>query len=82
MCLSWVNDKKGVYFWDHEHEDDEEKLPSWGNMYYLAESFTVFIDSLKKYEPGEIKLKSEQIQSVWVDPEFLEKMKKKQSPPK
>lgn len=77
VCLSLINEKKGVYFWDHELEDEEENLPSWKNMFYLAESFKDFMNKLRRFNPDEIELEPGQVLEVWVDPEFLKEINKK-----
>lgn len=38
-----------VYFWDHETEADEEVQPFWGNLTYVASSFSDFQRSLVPY---------------------------------
>ena len=36
-----------IYFWDHEMEADEDEEPTFENVYLVAESFMVFLQSLK-----------------------------------
>lgn len=44
ILLGVSEGQKGLYFWDHEKEDDEE--PSFKNMHYIAKSFEKFTLSL------------------------------------
>ena len=71
VCII-VGEKEGkIYFWDHEFEADENELPSWKNMFLLAPNFSEFWNSLKKFDPGKIELKPGQVESIWIDPDFL-----------
>ena len=42
------NDNGKVFFWDHEHEADEGSPPTERNLYFIADSFEQFLDSLGK----------------------------------
>jgi hypothetical protein len=55
-----------VFFWDHEvpHEPTE-----------LAANFGAFLDLLEPFDIKTIHLKPGQVKKVWVDPEFLKKLK-------
>lgn len=55
-----------VFFWDHE-------LPA--ETFKLADSFGEFLEALEPYEPDESDV---EVISVWVDPEFLKTLKKKE----
>lgn len=53
ILLSLHPDTYGkIYFWDHENEPEEglEDLADYPNIYFLANSFTEFLDSLKTEE--------------------------------
>lgn len=71
VCIT-LGEKNGeIYFWDHELEANNNELPSWKNMFFLASSFDEFLHSLRKFDPSQIKLEPEQVESVWIDPGFL-----------
>ncbi|WP_444959735.1 SMI1/KNR4 family protein [Microbulbifer sp. VVAC002] len=56
-----------VYFWDHEEPQNMVKLA--GNIYE-------FLDSLIPFDTNSIELKEGQVESAWIDPEFLKRLKK------
>lgn len=64
-----IDESRGgaVVFWDHE----TPKLPT-----VLADSFDAFLNLLEPFDVSTIQLKSGQVKKVWVDPEFLKKLKK------
>ena len=35
-----------VYLWDHEEEVDEGEVPDYRNIYFVADSFQEFLNSL------------------------------------
>jgi len=84
ICMSIGNDTGKIYFWDHELEEmDEDKLPSWKNMFLVADSFDDFMKKkLKKFDPNSIDYDSVQLEEVWLDPEFFEKIKRSALVPK
>ncbi len=44
ICLSLKGSNEGfVYFWDH---DDEHSPPTYDNIYFVADSFEKFLDSI------------------------------------
>jgi cell wall assembly regulator SMI1 len=46
ICLGIDPDNHGrVFFWDHDFEED---LPTWNNVYPLAESFQSFLASFRE----------------------------------
>jgi len=48
VCLGIHGNERGkIYFWDHEMEADEDEEPTFENVYLVAESFMVFLQSLK-----------------------------------
>ena len=56
-----------VLFWDHEAPDEPTQL---------ATSFGSFLDLLEPFDIQKIELKPSQVKRVWVDPEFLKRIKK------
>ena len=49
ICLSVSGPNRGkVYFWDHEGEGKSGEASTYSNVYYVADSFQAFIDSLDK----------------------------------
>lgn len=56
-----------VYFWDHESADPP--IP-------VAESFADFLARMKSWDPASVVLKPGQVKSVWIDRDFLAKLKK------
>lgn len=65
LCLL-IGQNAGIYFWDHELEQNEGQH----NMFLLAKNFASFLSSLKKFDISKIKLKPNQVQNVWVNPDF------------
>ena len=57
-----------VYFWDHELPDD--------NIIKLADNFDAFLSMLEPFDINSIELKPGQVKKVWIDPEFLKKLKR------
>ena len=55
-----------VFFWDHEEPEDPVEL---------AGSFDAFLNLLEPFDIKSIELKPGQVKRVWVDPEFLKKLK-------
>jgi len=56
-----------VYFWDHELPEETVEL---------AANFEVFLDLLEPFDIKSTKLRPGQIKRVWIDPEFLKRLKK------
>jgi hypothetical protein len=56
-----------VYFWDHEAPQSVTEL---------AANFGAFLDPLEPFDINTIELKPGQVKKVWVDPEFLNRLKK------
>lgn len=51
ICLCVDGNKYGkLYFWDHNWEADEGEEVTFDNMYFIANSFTDFINSLYGYK--------------------------------
>ena len=55
-----------VFFWDHETQERTELAPSFGT----------FLDLLEPFDIRKIELKPGQVKKVWIDPEFLKRLKK------
>lgn len=62
VCLGLAPGRAGVLFWDHEIEELEEAAPS----------FAEFLELLKPFSVGSVKLEPGQVKSVWVSPALLE----------
>ncbi|WP_211233691.1 SMI1/KNR4 family protein [Zooshikella ganghwensis] len=58
----------GIHFWDHEIGDNE----------FLAKSMEEFISNCSA--PEDVELESDQVESVWVDPEFAKQFDIKPKP--
>jgi hypothetical protein len=56
-----------VFFWDHELPEESIEL---------AATFSAFLDLLEPFDISTIQLKPGQVKKVWVDPEFLKRLKK------
>jgi hypothetical protein len=60
-------DRNGaVFFWDHELSESTE----------LAASFGACLDLLEPFDTSTVQLKPGQVKKVWIDPEFLKRIKK------
>jgi cell wall assembly regulator SMI1 len=47
ICLGLSGEHRGVvYFWDHELEAEEDEEADFRNVYFVADSFSRFLDSL------------------------------------
>ncbi|BFM48207.1 SMI1/KNR4 family protein [Marinomonas sp. THO17] len=57
---------QSVYFWDHEEPQ---------NMIKLASDILKFLDALVPFDPGSVELKEGQVESAWIDPDFLKSLK-------
>lgn len=69
ICLSLTPGDSGtVYFWDHEFEREDDLTAPLAK---LAASFDSFFVSLQKFDPAGSDLAPEQVEHVWVDPEFI-----------
>ena len=65
----FVDEEKdgAVFFWDHEAPE---------NIVKLAPNFGAFLDLLEPFDIKKIELKPGQVKKVWIDPEFLKRLKK------
>lgn len=51
MCICIRGNNYGkVYYWDHENEVNPGAAPWWGNIYWLADSFTELLQGLAKFD--------------------------------
>ena len=51
-----------VFFWDHEEPQNHTSL---GDDVYE------FLSNLEPFDPDSVELKEGQVESAWIDPEFL-----------
>lgn len=65
LCLS-NNDMGAIYFLDHE-------IPGRDALTKIASSWEGFLDSLRPFDPKQIKMKPGQVKSVWINPDLLKK---------
>jgi len=62
-------DQQGaVFFWDHELPEPLTKL---------ASDFGEFLNLLQPFDPASVQLKLGQVESAWIDPEFLKLLEEK-----
>lgn len=57
---------QSVYFWDHEDPQ---------NMTKLASDIYEFLDVLVPFDSDSVELEEGQVQSAWIDPDFLKSLK-------
>lgn len=57
-----------VFFWDHEIEVGQ------GGLVKIADDIPKFLESMKPFDKSKIKLKSDQVKSAWIDPDFLDEL--------
>lgn len=49
LLLALKDVEKGkIYFWDHNEESEDDELPSYENIYFVANNFTEFLKNLKE----------------------------------
>ena len=63
ILLSLVSGK--IYFWDHEVPEEPTEL---------ATGITEFLDLLKPFDASSVELKEGQVESAWIDPDFLKNL--------
>jgi hypothetical protein len=64
----WLEPETGeILFWDHEIEDDS---------ILIANDFGAFLAALQPFDPMSVVLKPGQVQSAWIDSDFLAEQKK------
>ncbi|MDU8357801.1 SMI1/KNR4 family protein [Pseudomonas syringae group sp. J309-1] len=61
-----LNQGQSVFFWDHEKPAE---------MTFLASDIQEFLNGLVPFDPDSIELKEGQVESVWIDPDFLKSLK-------
>jgi hypothetical protein len=78
ICLGIPGPGKGVvYFWDHEVEAEEGEKPTYRNLKRLATTFESFLKALTPFGPDDVKVSPDDVESVWIDPEFLKQLEEK-----
>jgi hypothetical protein len=55
-----------IYFWDHEEPE---------NPTLLGSDVYDFLSKLKPFDPDSVELKEGQVESAWIDPDFLKSLK-------
>ena len=50
ILLGVTKDQKGLYFWDHEMEAEDDEEPEFENMHFIATSFEKLLASLYEVE--------------------------------
>lgn len=65
LVIDFAQDSS-VYFWDHEEPE---------NLTLLEAEIYAFISKLKQFDPDSIELKEGQVESAWIDPDFLKSFK-------
>lgn len=55
-----------VFFWDHEYPNSVLKL---------ADNVDFFLENLEPFDIKSVELKEDQIESAWIDPDFLATLK-------
>lgn len=58
-------ERGAVFFWDHESPDE---------LVEIAGDFESFVSMLKPFNVDDIELKPGQLQSAWIDPDFLKSL--------
>ena len=50
ILLGVTNDQRGIYFWDHEMEAEDDEEPSFKNMHFVTETIERLLSSLYELE--------------------------------
>lgn len=80
ICISIRPEDEGaVYFWDHEREAEEGEPATEENLTRLADSFRAFASALRPMTDEDVPPDME-VKRSWVDPAFLEKMRREEGP--
>lgn len=80
VCVNLSADKYGyIYLWDHDVELLYGDDITVDNMYFIAKSFAEFMKMIKPYNPTNEELSEYKVLDVWVNPEFMKKIKKRQN---
>ncbi|RPF54169.1 SMI1/KNR4 family protein [Aquisalibacillus elongatus] len=79
VCLNLSQFKYGyVYFWDHEEElNYEDGKITINDLYFIADSFKDFLNSIERYTINESDLEGYEVKEVWIDPDFLKELENK-----
>lgn len=76
-CLNLTEPNYGcVYYWDHDEEHDEPITID--QLYFISDSFESFMESLDVYtedDDDDVDVEGSD-DDVWIDPDFLEEMKR------
>ncbi|MGA3282912.1 MAG: SMI1/KNR4 family protein [Verrucomicrobiota bacterium] len=71
VCLSLQPKTFGqIFFWDHELEAEEDEPATFSNLFKIGDSFTNFLENLKKFDASQVQLKPGQVKRVWGNPDF------------
>ena len=57
---------ESIYFWDHEEPE---------NQILLGFDVYDFLSKLKPFDADSVELEEEQVESAWIDPDFLKSLK-------
>jgi hypothetical protein len=76
VCLNLSEINYGyVYFWDHEEElKFEEGTITIDDLYFIADSFQEFLNSVEKEKVKETEVEGYKVKKVWIDPDFLKEL--------
>ena len=73
LCISLLGeDRDSIYFWDHELESEHDTAAALAKV---ANSFDAFLELIQPFDPKKVKLEPHQVKRVWINPEFLKKLK-------
>jgi len=79
ICMNLSAEKRGyIYLWDHEVELLYGEAITIDNMCFIAESFTSFLSMIEPHSPTTEELREYKVLNVWVNPDFMEKIKQGQ----
>jgi hypothetical protein len=76
VCLNLSESNYGyVYFWNHEEElKFEEGTITIDDLYFIADSFQEFLNSVEKEKVKETEVEGYKVKKVWIDPDFLKEL--------
>jgi hypothetical protein len=75
ICINIKNQK--IFLWDHDSELIEEEHLKDSSLILIANSFSHFLNNIEEYDFEE-ELEGYEVEEVWIDPDFLEELKKYQ----
>jgi hypothetical protein len=68
IVLSFIGEDTGkVYFWDHNEETEVDSQPTYENMYFIANSFTDFLNCLRPLSEEELAYVEKQAATAKVE---------------